>query len=42
MEYLKAVVRLASEHPELGAEFRSWLGEYAGAGESAVEPGAPE
>jgi UTP--glucose-1-phosphate uridylyltransferase len=31
MEYLKAVVQLASEHPELGADFRSWLGEFAGA-----------
>jgi UTP--glucose-1-phosphate uridylyltransferase len=31
MEYLKAVVRLASEHPELGEEFRSWLGGFAGA-----------
>ena len=30
MEYLKAVVRLASEHPELGEEFRSWLGDFAG------------
>jgi UTP--glucose-1-phosphate uridylyltransferase len=30
MEYLKAVVRLASEHPELGEEFRSWLGGFAG------------
>ncbi len=30
MEYLKAVVRLASEHPELGDGFRSWLGEFAG------------
>jgi UTP--glucose-1-phosphate uridylyltransferase len=29
MEYLKAVVRLASEHPELGDEFRSWLGDFA-------------
>src|SRR4051794_8027301 len=41
MEYLKAVVRLASEHPELGEGFRSWLGEFAGQGESADEPGAP-
>jgi UTP--glucose-1-phosphate uridylyltransferase len=41
MEYLKAVVRLASEHPELGPEFRAWLDEYAGTGESAAEPGAP-
>jgi UTP--glucose-1-phosphate uridylyltransferase len=28
LEYLKAVVRLASEHPELGDEFRSWLGDF--------------
>jgi UTP--glucose-1-phosphate uridylyltransferase len=28
MEYLKAVVRLASEHPELGEEFAAWLGDY--------------
>jgi UTP--glucose-1-phosphate uridylyltransferase len=28
MEYLKAVVRLGSEHPELGEEFRSWLGSF--------------
>jgi UTP--glucose-1-phosphate uridylyltransferase len=28
MEYLKAVVRLATEHPELGDEFRSWLGGF--------------
>jgi UTP--glucose-1-phosphate uridylyltransferase len=30
MEYLKAVVRLASEHPELGGDFRSWLSDFAG------------
>jgi UTP--glucose-1-phosphate uridylyltransferase len=41
MEYLKAVVRLASEHPELGEGFRSWLDEFAGRGESVDEPGAP-
>jgi UTP--glucose-1-phosphate uridylyltransferase len=28
MEYLKAVVRLASEHPELGEEFAAWLGGF--------------
>jgi hypothetical protein len=28
MEYLKAVVRLASQHPELGEEFAAWLGDY--------------
>jgi UTP--glucose-1-phosphate uridylyltransferase len=38
MEYLKAVVQLASEHPELGAEFRSWLGGFAGA--AVDDPGA--
>jgi UTP--glucose-1-phosphate uridylyltransferase len=30
LEYLKAVVRLASEHAELGDDFRSWLGEFVG------------
>jgi UTP--glucose-1-phosphate uridylyltransferase len=30
LDYLKAVVRLASEHPELGDEFSSWLGEFTG------------
>jgi UTP--glucose-1-phosphate uridylyltransferase len=30
LEYLKAVVRLASEHAELGDEFRSWLGGFVG------------
>jgi UTP--glucose-1-phosphate uridylyltransferase len=42
MEYLKAVVRLASEHPELGEEFRSWLGGFAGSASlpaSAATPG---
>jgi UTP--glucose-1-phosphate uridylyltransferase len=42
MEYLKAVVRLASEHPELGDEFRSWLGGFAastGSPASAATPG---
>jgi UTP--glucose-1-phosphate uridylyltransferase len=30
LEYLKAVVRLASEHAELGDDFRSWLGGFVG------------
>jgi len=28
--YLQAVVQLASEHEELGPEFRSWLAEFCG------------
>jgi UTP--glucose-1-phosphate uridylyltransferase len=32
LEYVKAVVRLAARHPEIGSDFRAWLGEY--------EPGA--
>jgi UTP--glucose-1-phosphate uridylyltransferase len=39
MEYLKAVVRLASEHAELGTEFRSWLGEFTGAPDDAAGAG---
>lgn len=29
-EYLRTVVRFASEHPELGPDFRSWLRTFAG------------
>ncbi len=29
-DYLRAVVRLAVEHPELGADFSSWLVDFAG------------
>lgn len=29
-EYLRTVVRLASEHPELGPDFRSWLRKFVG------------
>ncbi|MDR0593315.1 MAG: UTP--glucose-1-phosphate uridylyltransferase [Bifidobacteriaceae bacterium] len=28
LDYLKAVVRLAADHPELGSEFSSWLAEF--------------
>jgi UTP--glucose-1-phosphate uridylyltransferase len=28
LEYVKAVVRLAVRHPDIGADFRSWLREY--------------
>ncbi|MGB3187673.1 MAG: UTP--glucose-1-phosphate uridylyltransferase [Ornithinimicrobium sp.] len=28
LDYLKAVVQLGAEHPELGADFTAWLGEY--------------
>lgn len=30
LDYLKAVVRLGSEHPELGADFGAWLQEFVG------------
>lgn len=30
LDYLKAVVRLASERPDLGPEFRQWLGQFVG------------
>jgi UTP--glucose-1-phosphate uridylyltransferase len=36
MEYLKAVVRLASEHPELGEDFRAWLDGFAGGSSGAA------
>jgi len=29
-DYLRAVVRLACEHPELGADFAAWLSEFVG------------
>jgi UTP--glucose-1-phosphate uridylyltransferase len=28
LEYVKAVVRLAARHPDIGGDFRAWLGEY--------------
>jgi UTP--glucose-1-phosphate uridylyltransferase len=28
LDYVKAVVQLAGRHPEIGAEFTSWLREY--------------
>jgi UTP--glucose-1-phosphate uridylyltransferase len=28
LEYVKAVVRLAARHPDVGGDFRAWLGEY--------------
>jgi UTP--glucose-1-phosphate uridylyltransferase len=28
LEYVKAVVRLAVRHPDIGSDFRAWLGEY--------------
>jgi UTP--glucose-1-phosphate uridylyltransferase len=28
LEYVKAVVRLAGRHPDIGGDFRAWLGEY--------------
>jgi UTP--glucose-1-phosphate uridylyltransferase len=30
LDYLRAVVQLAAEHPELGTDFRSWLRGYVG------------
>ena len=30
LDYLRAVVELAAEHPVLGTEFRAWLQEYVG------------
>jgi UDP-glucose pyrophosphorylase len=30
LDYLRAVVQLAAEHPVLGDEFRAWLQEYVG------------
>lgn len=30
LDYLKAVVRLGREHPEIGADFSAWLTEYVG------------
>jgi UTP--glucose-1-phosphate uridylyltransferase len=33
LDYLKAVVQLGAEHPELGEDFRRWLQEFAGAQE---------
>lgn len=29
LDYLKAIVQLASDHRDLGSEFRAWLGPYA-------------
>jgi UTP--glucose-1-phosphate uridylyltransferase len=34
LDYLKAVVQLGSEHPELGADFSAWLQEYVSEAES--------
>ncbi|MDR1634544.1 MAG: UTP--glucose-1-phosphate uridylyltransferase [Bifidobacteriaceae bacterium] len=31
LDYLKAVVRLAVDHPEIGTEFATWLAEFTGA-----------
>jgi UTP--glucose-1-phosphate uridylyltransferase len=28
LEYVKAVVQLATRHPEIGADFTAWLGKY--------------
>ncbi len=28
LDYVKAVVQLAVRHPDIGADFRAWLGEY--------------
>jgi UTP--glucose-1-phosphate uridylyltransferase len=28
LEYVKAVVQFAARHPDIGADFRAWLGEY--------------
>jgi len=38
LDYIKAVVRLASERADIGADLRAWLGEYvaSGAGESSA------
>jgi UTP--glucose-1-phosphate uridylyltransferase len=34
LDYLKAVVRLACRHPEVGENFRAWLGEFAASPEA--------
>lgn len=36
-DYLRAVVRLACEHPELGQDFSAWLADFV-----AVQPGASD
>jgi len=42
LDYLKAVVQLGSEHPELGADFGAWLHEFVGssAGSTAAKGSA--
>ncbi len=37
LDYLKAVVRLAAERPDLGPEFRTWLGEFVREGAESAE-----
>jgi UTP--glucose-1-phosphate uridylyltransferase len=32
LDYLRAVVQLACEHPDLGREFRAWLADFVGTG----------
>ncbi|MDR1118946.1 MAG: UTP--glucose-1-phosphate uridylyltransferase [Bifidobacteriaceae bacterium] len=40
LDYLKAVVRLAVDHPELGGPFAGWLQEFAGGLGTGRPPGA--
>jgi UTP--glucose-1-phosphate uridylyltransferase len=35
LDYLKTVVRLASERADLGPDFRAWLRDFVGAGQGA-------
>ncbi|MDR2373147.1 MAG: UTP--glucose-1-phosphate uridylyltransferase [Bifidobacteriaceae bacterium] len=38
LDYLKAVVRLAADHPELGADFADWLDEFSAELRGRAEP----
>ena len=35
LDYLKAVVRLAAEHRELGKDFSAWLDDYVAGAETS-------
>ncbi len=37
LDYLRAVVQLATRHPDLGVEFTSWLREYVAALDGRLE-----
>jgi UTP--glucose-1-phosphate uridylyltransferase len=39
LDYLKTVVRLASERDDLGPDFRQWLSEFVG--EQQMQAGGP-